>query len=320
MYNIENTLNNINENIKQLNQNSKLIQDDLNLIKKSLNILPDKFTQIEDIEKSIIKYENYAQSNNLNQTTINNQKSAIRGFLVFSKGIINPDTVKNYLNSNDKNTWKSNQVKALRKYIRDYLKLGNWINKFEFKKDKAKIKKIPNVDELSQFCSSLHFPTWLIFLLTYNSGLRIGEILALKVSNINFELNMIDASNIHKSEIKESWISFFTDQTANLLKQTISQITNIEDDPLIFDISYKSIQESFKQVSENTGIKITPHLLRTAFTEKCTEANISEKYINAFCGRVNQKIISKHYTDYSPQSLRRQYDKVESFLVLNFKN
>ena len=317
---IEKLLYSIKDNAKITNQKIDNLQNDINLIKKTLNILPDKFTEIEDIEKSIIEYENYAQSNNLNQTTINNQKSAIRGFLVFSKGIINPDTVKNYLDSNNKNTWKSNQVKALRKYIRDYLKLGNWINQFEFKKDKAKIKKIPNVDELTQFCSSLNFPIWLIFLLTYNSGLRIGEILALRVSNINFELNMIDASNIHKSEIKESWISFFTVQTANSLKQAISQITNIEDDPLIFDISYKSIQESFKQVSGNTGIKITPHLLRTAFTEKCTEANIQEKYINAFCGRVNQKIISKHYTDYSPESLRRQYDKVESFLLLNFNN
>jgi len=67
-----------------------------------------------------------------------------------------------------------------------------------------------------------------------------------------------------------------------------------------------------------TGISITPHLLRTVFTEKCTQARIDEKYIDAFCGRISQNIIRKHYTDYSPQAMRRHYDKVEQLLTLPF--
>ncbi len=318
MSNIENILYSIRDTVKNQNQKIDNLQDDINLIKKSLNILPDKFLEISDIENSINEYEKYAIQKKLIQTTINNHKSVIRGFLTFSKGIIDPDTVKNYLDSNDKNSWKSNQVKALRKYLRDYLNLGNWINEFEFKKEKAKIKKIPNVQELTNFCVSLNYPTWLIFLLMYNSGLRISEILALKVSNIDFETNMINATEIHESNIKESWISFFTEQTARFLTEHIDRY-NLDNDSILFEISYKLIQEEFKRISLESGVKINPHLLRTAFTEKCTDVKIQDKYINAFCGRINQQIISKHYTDYSPESLRRQYDKVESSLYLNFK-
>ena len=86
----------------------------------------------------------------------------------------------------------------------------------------------------------------------------------------------------------------------------------------LFLVSYKTVQENFQRISEETGIKIKPHLLRTVFTEKCTQAGLEEKYIDAFCGRISQNVIRKHYTDYSPEAMRRHYDKVEPFLGLPF--
>ena len=62
------------------------------------------------------------------------------------------------------------------------------------------------------------------------------------------------------------------------------------------------------------GYTINPHLFRTVFAEKCTKAGIAAKYIDAFCGRVAQSVLSKHYTDYSPSRLREEYDLVESYL------
>ena len=55
------------------------------------------------------------------------QKSTLGSFHVYSKGIIIKDTVQQYLDSNESTSWKSNQIKSLRKYTRDHLKLGNWI-------------------------------------------------------------------------------------------------------------------------------------------------------------------------------------------------
>ena len=73
-----------------------------------------------------------------------------------------------------------------------------------------------------------------------------------------------------------------------------------------------------KQSSEMTKININPHLLRTVFTEKCREAGIDKEYINACCGRASKGMLEANYTVYSPQSLSKQYEKVEEFLILPF--
>ena len=299
------------------------ILEKLSGIEKALKIVPDREITIDDVESSIIHYEQYAlEELKLGQSTINNQKSAIRGFLLFSDGVINKDTVKAYLNSEESDSWKSNQLKALRKYLRDYLKLGNWINEFNFtSKRKAKIKSaILTDDQLTQFCITLpNIQLQMIFLLLYNSGLRIGEILSLRLSNINFDTNMIDASNIHTGDTKSSWISFFTEQSAEYLESYVNTAVNVEyeDDPVLFTISYKTVQHEFKQASQFLRIVLNPHALRTIFAEKCRHAGIQKEYIDAFEGRTPQGILEKHYTDYSPEALRKQYDKVESHLTLD---
>jgi len=158
----------------------------------------------------------------------------------------------------------------------------------------------------------------MIFLILYNSGLRVGEVLQLRESNIDFTTNMIDASQIHKGETKSSWISFVTNQTAEYLEHYLSSdgIDFTEEDPKLFSVSYKTVQTEFKQASEMTKININPHLLRTVFTEKCREAGIDKEYINAFCGRASKGMLESNYTVYGPKSLRKQYDEVEIHLYL----
>ena len=112
----------------------------------------------------------------------------------------------------------------------------------------------------------------------------MGEVLELEMYNIDFETNMIDVSKIHQSNTKSSWISFMTNQVMEFIANFIEDITTDK----IFSISYKSVQENFQKVSDETGIKINPHLLRTVFTEKCTKSGIEEKYIDALCGRIPQ--------------------------------
>ena len=127
---------------------------------------------------------------------------------------------------------------------------------------------------------------------------------------------MIDTSQIHKGNTKSSWISFTTKQTSEILQKYIIHTNNTESNSKIFSVSKRAIQKVFKDTSEYVGIAITPHLMRTMFAEKCTKAGMQDKYINAFCGRVSQGILAKHYTDYSPAKLREEYDKVEPYLIL----
>ena len=94
------------------------ISFDLDSIKNHLKIVPDKFITITDIDAKIENYKEFAVNElGISEATVNNQKSAIRGFLNYSQGTINKETVKEYLELNDSASWKSNQLKALRKCI-----------------------------------------------------------------------------------------------------------------------------------------------------------------------------------------------------------
>jgi len=236
--------------------------------------------------------------------------------------------VTQYLDSNESDSWKSNQLKALRRYTRNFLKLGNWTEDFHFKTNvKHKIKKLPSDEDTLKFFTNLPtFDIQIVFLMLYSSGLRIGEILSLKLKDIEFADYSIDATEIHEGQTKYSWFSFFTDQTAdhleNYIKHTHGELEKnddykIESDDMLFPISKRTIQQAFQKTSELTGIEINPHLLRSIFTDKCTKAGIKDKYIDAFCGRTSKGVLAKHYTDYSVESLREQYDKVEDYLTLS---
>src|SRR5439155_17016874 len=138
-------------------------------------------------------------------------------------------------------------------------------------KSRAKVQKdLPSDPELIMFFNELSTQEKLVFILLHNTGLRLGEVLSLKVGNLNFKTNMIDASNIHQGQTKSSWISFFTAQTAQWLNQYIKDnLLDIEDP--IFSISARTVQYAFNNASFKLGLDITPHLLRRIFAQKCRQ-------------------------------------------------
>jgi len=38
---------------------------------------------------------------------------------------------------------------------------------------------------------------------------------------------------------------------------------------------------------------------------------VSDRYIDAFCGRTPKSVLARHYTDYNPERLRRIYEKAK---------
>ena len=40
------------------------------------------------------------------------------------------------------------------------------------------------------------------------------------------------------------------------------------------------------------------------------ELSVADRYVDAFCGRVPRSVLARHYTDFSPERLKRIYDSV----------
>ena len=292
------------------------IYDDLQKIKKKLEIQEKRFVTIKDYESTVTDYQMFAESElGINSGTIKNQVSVLRMFLESVNGSITEDTVVNYFDSLEPSR-QSNSLKALRRFIRDYLKLGNWINDIQFKTEKTKLKtqKLASNAELSRFCSEIQtLEIQVIFFICFNSGLRINEVLKTEYDKIDFSLNCVDVSDMHTGDTKSSWYGFFTEQTKEYLEAHIEDGGYSEK---IFDVTYDQVYAEFKRVSEITGIELTPKTLRMVFVERCIDCNLDKNVIDIFEGRIPKGVQSKIYRNYSPERLREHYDKVESSLIL----
>ena len=65
----------------------------------------------------------------------------------------------------------------------------------------------------------------------------------------------------------------------------------------------------WSRMSKRINIHVSPTVLRAWFPTEMGELGVQDRYIDAFCGRVPKSILARHYTDYSPERLKRIYDK-----------
>ena len=128
-----------------------------------------------------------------------------------------------------------------------------------------------------------------------SSGLRISEALTLKPEEIDFENKMI-IPNVHNGQTKQSWITFYNSEVN--LREYIP-----------FNISIKRIQVIFKETAVKIGMDISAHTLRSVFAREMSKSGVQDRYIDAFCGRIPQSVLARHYSDYSPEVLKEIYDK-----------
>jgi len=49
--------------------------------------------------------------------------------------------------------------------------------------------------------------------------------------------------------------------------------------------------------------------LRSVFAREISKAGVQDRYIDAFCGRVPQSVLARHYSDFSPETLKEIYEK-----------
>ena len=45
------------------------------------------------------------------------------------------------------------------------------------------------------------------------------------------------------------------------------------------------------------------------FAYELGRLNVPDRYVDAFCGRVPQSVLARHYTDFSPERLKEIYDQ-----------
>jgi len=229
-------------------------------------------------------------------------KAELRQYLKSIKTSMAPSTYKNILAS-------------LKRYYRDFLDMKDLVQTFKFPRLNFKPIKVPSKKDLAIFYQALKGPRdQALFLVFASSGLRHSEVLSLdRFENVNSEERML-TPNKEGNESKHTWVSFYNGEAAKALSEYLSY--RKDSDPRVFPISKRHVLRVFKRASEVIGVKITPQMLRDWFCCEMGELGVQDRYVDAFCGRVPKSILARHYTDYSPEKLKRIYDKA-GLKVLN---
>jgi integrase len=169
-------------------------------------------------------------------------------------------------------------------------------------------KKIPSKEEIVRFYNSLEtVRDKTLFLILASSGKRLNEILSLKLDDIDFKQRMIKPLNTY-SRTKKIWYSFYNEETEQILIEYLNKHQPTE---YLIPMQKRNVNKRFAKASEKSGVKINPKDLRDIFCVLMGDLAVPDRFIDAFCGRVPKSILARHYTDYSPERLKRIYDKAE---------
>jgi site-specific recombinase XerD len=118
----------------------------------------------------------------------------------------------------------------------------------------------------------------------------------------------------HEGRTKRSWVTFFNEKAERVVREYLA--TRKDHSPKLFRISPHNFIALWKQASEETGIRITPQILREWFCDEMGRLGVPDRYVDALCGRVPNSVLARRYSDFAPEKLLEVYEKAR-IIILN---
>lgn len=279
-----------------------------------------------NIKKLLLEFERKLILQHYSVNSIRNYKSAVKGFLEYAETTIShsnevdEELVKKYV------FWKVQKQKVGSSHHR--LIVAS-IEKFHTLNYNKKL----NIKHLYPTCKSCTLPNYLtteevkelietvenlkhrcVIKLLYGSGLRLCELLHLKVTDINFISKTI---NIRKSKGKQDRVVMLSKALSEELSIYIKSYNPFD---FLFEgqtggiYSEKSVQVIVKNAASKAGIKkqVTPYTLRHSFATHLLEAGTDIRIIQQLLGHKSIKTTENytHITDLSKSKIKSPLDSL----------
>lgn len=129
--------------------------------------------------------------------------------------------------------------------------------------------------------------------------------MSLQIDDIDFEKRMVVPNN-GQTRTKRRWASFFNQETEEALRNYLA--TRKDRKRKLFRIGTYIFVDFWKKAHIRSGVHITPKVLRDWFCQEMGRLGVPDRYVDAFCGRVPQSVLARHYTDYLPARLKVIYE------------
>jgi integrase len=150
------------------------------------------------------------------------------------------------------------------------------------------------------------------------SGLRRGELLALKWEDIDFDRNTISVNkamywNVNQPVIKDTKTEA-GNRVVPLLQPLKDHLTGGEG--YIFGLPTQTVfRRKWNKYRAETGIEVTPHQLRHAFATICYEAGIEDKDAQQLLGHASVSTTRDIYTHIREQRKQQTAEKLNAFVA-----
>jgi integrase len=186
--------------------------------------------------------------------------------------------------------------------------IGWLVESFRFPQKAIHFPSIPTTHDLQAFYAAFNdVRAQAIFLLYATTGLRRNELLSLRTKHVNLDQRMVIRSK--QSMTKKTWITFYNGESEDILLKYLDART--DQNSKLFPLSKNTFKAHWKRAQTKTGLNLTPQRLRDWFCSELGRLGVPDRYVDAFCGRVQNTVLGRHYTDYSPQRLKSIYDTAD---------
>ena len=256
------------------------------------------------------------------------------------------NTLKNYSNSSIKKFYELLSQAFRSAFERDYIMLNpmkNVISPKSNKRDK-KVRAL-TIEEQEIFTDFLikqdikNTPYKNVFLIQMFTGMRIGEVLALKVTDIDLAHNIINVEHTISVDAEEKTIMKDTPKSFNGMREipltiylkpyiieqmNIAKINNHKENLLFVNrnggyVDHRIANRILKKILINEfNIKdISTHSLRHTFGTRCAECDIKEVAIQRIMGHSSINATLDNYVDVSEKLKESELEKVYSYFKEN---
>ena len=251
------------------------------------------------------------------------------------------NSLKNYSNSSIKKFYELLSQAFRIAFERDYIKLNPMKNVLR-PKSKKKDKKVRalTVEEQEKFTRYLleqnikDTPYRNVFLIQMFTGMRIGEVLALKTTDINLTHNLITVEHTISVDAEEKTILKETPKSFNgmreipipsylkpyIMEQMQIANTNNHKENLLFVnrnkgyVDHRIANKILKKMLEELNIDgISTHSLRHTFGTRCIESGVRDVALQRIMGHSSITATLNNYVDVSEELKESELEKVYSY-------
>jgi intergrase/recombinase len=111
------------------------------------------------------------------------------------------------------------------------------------------------------------------------------------------------------SRTKRTWVTFYNQEAEEALREYLGSFQGLNKEERLFPVSDGYFRKKYRKFEKETGVRISPQVLREWFACEMGRLGVPDRYVDAFCGRVPRSVLARHYTDFSPEKLKEIYDK-----------